>query len=116
MPIVEGQDPRAAWGCLHSLWTEHQAVPFPAAMNGGAVGLELVVLDAEIAGLVASVLAGRRPPDAAQRRLLRDRVADLDRLQPEVPERALSYVLALRELAETALLVAFGERRRPGPS
>ncbi len=94
---------------LRSLWAAHAAERFPSAVDKGeAAGADLVMLDADLAGVILSVLGARRPPNIGQQRVLRDCIDELDRIQ--VAEPAQPYFSRLREMADLALLTA-GHRR-----
>ena len=79
-------------------WEAHQAMSFPAGMGGTEVnGIDLVMLDADIAGLVISHL-GHAPVD---RRLLAQLVADAGSVLPALSGEAAEYFGLLRTLALT---------------
>jgi len=88
---------------LRSLWAAHADEAFPPAVDkaedGGA---ELVMLDADLAGVIVTVLVSRRTPDNRQQRVLRDSIEELDRIQ--VAEPAQPYFARLHEMADVALL------------
>lgn len=87
---------------LRLLWAAHLAEPFPSEVGkSDDAGADLVTLDADIAGVISTVLGSRRPPDGAQQQTLRACVEELDRL--EVVEVAQPYFTRLRELAILAL-------------
>lgn len=83
---------------LRDLWADHQAAGWPESVPGGGdgswdqVGGEPVMLDAEIAGIVATVVGSRRPPDASQQDDLRVLAAELDKAWPIVPTEAQPYL------------------------
>jgi hypothetical protein len=94
---------------LRSLWAVHAEKPFPPevdkAEEGGA---DLVMLDADLAGVIVTVLGSRRPPDIGQQRVLRGCIEELDRIQ--VAEPAQVYFSRLREMADLTLLTAGHQR------
>jgi hypothetical protein len=91
---------------LRSLWAAHTAQPFPAeGYEAEHVG-DLVMVDADIAGVISSVLGSRQPPAIGHVQMLRDCIAELDRMRDEVPEPARPYFSRLREMAKLALLAA----------
>ena len=67
---------------LRSLWAAHLDEPFPADVDKAEdAGADLVMLDADIAGVISTVLGSRRPPDATQQQTLRACLVELDRLE-----------------------------------
>ena len=97
---------------LRALWAAHQAAGWPESVPGGGdedwdqVGVEPVMLDADIAGIVATVVGSRRPPDVGQQDLLTSLVAELDKAWPIVPTDAQPYFQRLRDMADLALAAA----------
>ncbi|SDD10962.1 hypothetical protein SAMN05660690_3420 [Geodermatophilus telluris] len=83
---------------LADLWEEHRRSPFPTRLREADVdGVDLVTLDAGVAGCVRTVLAGGRlgPDDTG---LLRDAEAALGGLGT-LDEQERAYVERLRTLA-----------------
>ncbi|MFI7286839.1 hypothetical protein ACIBRY_09320 [Streptomyces anulatus] len=65
------------------LWQEHRQAPFPAGLAGAErEGIDLVLLDADIAGCVSSWRDDAGSLDAGRRRILHNRVTDLGRILP----------------------------------
>ncbi|MGW6273943.1 hypothetical protein [Streptomyces sp. NPDC055060] len=83
------------------LWAEHLDARFPAALRGADLeGVDMVMLDAAIAGCVSTWLTRGRPLDADRRRILHGCIGDLDRVVPLLtrPEE-IEYCRRLRRLA-----------------
>ncbi|MET9956209.1 hypothetical protein ABZ135_32345 [Streptomyces sp. NPDC006339] len=87
---------------LARLWDEHRRAPFPPGFRGVDVeGVELVLLDADVAGLVQRELHGGLD-DRGVADLWRC-VADLDKVLPLIGEAyCASYCARLREMAGLA--------------
>ncbi|MGZ0199955.1 hypothetical protein ACNFR7_07090 [Streptomyces sp. RM1] len=83
------------------LWEEHRRAVFPADVRGAEpAGIDLVLLDATVAGCVSGWLDGGGSLDAGRGRILRDAVMDLDRVLPEITGADGSrYFRHLRRLA-----------------
>ncbi|SFY49607.1 hypothetical protein [Streptomyces sp. F-1] len=83
------------------LWEEHRRAAFPADVRGAEpAGVDLVLLDATVAGCVSGWLDGGGSLDAERGRILRDAVTDLDRVLPEIPGAdGPRYFRHLRRLA-----------------
>ncbi|MFD4001091.1 hypothetical protein [Streptomyces rubiginosohelvolus] len=65
------------------LWQEHAGAPFPAGLAGAErAGIDLVLLDADIAGCVSSRQNSGGFLDAGRRRILDARTAELERILP----------------------------------
>lgn len=109
-PVDLNDAPEA--GRLRSLWAAHVAERFPSAVDTGEdAGADLVMLDADIAGVLDSVLASRRPPNVEQQRMLRACIAQSD--CAAVVKPAQQYFSRLREMADLALSTA-GHREQVG--
>ncbi|MBB1259393.1 hypothetical protein [Streptomyces alkaliterrae] len=86
------------------LWREHVKAAFPAGLRESEPGgVDIVLLDAEVAGCVDTYLSNGGRLDAGRYRILREGVAGLDRALPHIsdPEER-RYCLRLRELATLA--------------
>ncbi|MFF5405217.1 hypothetical protein ACFY8K_18775 [Streptomyces misionensis] len=83
------------------LWEGHRRAAFPADVRGAEPsGIDLVLLDATVAGCVSGWLDGGGSLDAERGRILRDAVRDLDRVLPEITgDDAPRYFRHLRRLA-----------------
>ncbi|MFG2641950.1 hypothetical protein ACGFYP_13405 [Streptomyces sp. NPDC048370] len=65
------------------LWQEHMRAPFPAGLRGAdRAGIDLVLLDADIAGCVSTWQSNGGSLDAERHRILHRRIADLDQILP----------------------------------
>ncbi|MEU6236761.1 hypothetical protein [Kitasatospora sp. NPDC047058] len=84
---------------LGRLWEEHRRAPFPASFRGVDIeGVDLVLLDADIAGLVQSEVDGGL--ESAGVAVLWRCIADLDKTLPLINEAyCTSYFTGLRTLA-----------------
>ncbi|MFI8876797.1 hypothetical protein [Streptomyces sp. NPDC055243] len=83
------------------LWREHLAVEFPAALRGAELaGIDLVLLDAGIAGCASTWRNAGGSLDATRQRILRDCLRDLERVLPLLVEPdEVRYCQRLRRLA-----------------
>ena len=94
---------------LRSLWAAHLDEPFPSEVDGSEdTAGDLVRLDADIAGVISTVLGSRRPPNVGEQFILRACLEVLDRLDISTP--AQSYFDRLRKMANLAL-ASTGPRR-----
>ncbi|MFG2874609.1 hypothetical protein ACGFYU_06300 [Streptomyces sp. NPDC048337] len=86
---------------LARLWGDHLRALFPDGWRGvGFDGVDLVLLDAGVAGLVQSEL--RRGLDDSGVAILRACIADLDKIVPLINEEyCASYFAKLRAMAQT---------------
>ncbi|MEU5327886.1 hypothetical protein [Streptomyces parvus] len=65
------------------LWREHEQAPFPAGLRGAErADIDLVLLDAGIAGCVSTWLSGSGSLDDRRRSILHRRITDLDQILP----------------------------------
>ena len=65
------------------LWQEHLDADFPARLRGVELaGIDMVLLDADIAGCVSAWRNGEGSLDAGRRRILRLCIADLNTVLP----------------------------------
>ncbi|MEU6799620.1 hypothetical protein [Streptomyces neyagawaensis] len=88
---------------LARLWAEHLRAPFPAGWRGADVaGVDLVLVDSDVAGLVRTELddGGLDGGDIAA---LWARAADLDKIVPLIYEEyCAAYFARLRAMARLA--------------
>ncbi|MFE2865617.1 hypothetical protein [Embleya sp. NPDC059259] len=84
---------------LAGLWVEHLRAPFPAGFRGVDVGgVELVLVDADVAGIVQRELNGGLDDDGIA--VLWARIADLNGVVPLLNEEyCASYFARLRTIA-----------------
>ncbi|TJZ57513.1 hypothetical protein FCH28_06030 [Streptomyces piniterrae] len=69
------------------LWQEFRSEPWPARLNGAElVGIELVTLDADLAGCVHSWLNNGGYLDPRRRRTLNRRIRELEQVLPQLTE------------------------------
>lgn len=87
---------------LARLWEEHQRAPYPDSFRGIDVeGVELILLDADVAGLVRRELNGRL--DDRGIAILWACIADLDKVVALInSEDCASYFARLRTMAKLA--------------
>jgi hypothetical protein len=87
------------------LWDEHLLAPFPTRLRGEEIdGIDMVMLDADIAGCVSTWLGNKGRLDETRRGWLEGSLDDLARvlrLLADEDERA--YYERLRRLAQLAL-------------
>ncbi|MFG2772805.1 hypothetical protein [Streptomyces sp. NPDC048350] len=84
------------------LWQEHMRAPFPAGLRGAdRAGIDLVRLDADIAGCVSTWQSNDGSLDAERHRILHYRIADLEQILPMLSATEdLSYWQRLHQLAQ----------------
>ncbi|MFE6747928.1 hypothetical protein ACFVGM_18910 [Kitasatospora purpeofusca] len=95
--------PRAEPGArLARLWEDHRRAPYPDGFRGVDIeGVELILLDADVAGLVQRELNGGLDGDGIA--VLRACIAGLDRIVPLIDSAyCASYFTKLRTLASPA--------------
>ncbi|MGW1996087.1 hypothetical protein [Embleya sp. NPDC001921] len=87
---------------LARLWKEHLRAPFPASFRGVDVeGVDFVLLDADVAGLVRRELNGGLDDNGIA--ILWACIADLDKVVPMINEEyCASYFTRLRTVAKLA--------------
>ncbi|MFI6980973.1 hypothetical protein ACIBSV_20615 [Embleya sp. NPDC050154] len=90
-------------GLLGRLWAEHRRASFPASFRGVDIaGVELILLDADVAGLVSRELSGGLDGDGIA--VLWACIADLDKIVPLLNEEyCASYFSKLRTIANLAV-------------
>lgn len=99
---------------LRDLWVSHQAAEWPESVQRGGdeqwdqAGVEPVMLDADISGVISTVVGSRRPPDVQQQAYLADCLAELDQVSTLVPTEAQPYFRRLRDMADLALQTVAG--------
>ncbi|MGW4519441.1 hypothetical protein ACWEO4_48220 [Streptomyces sp. NPDC004393] len=83
------------------LWQEHQDADFPAGLRGAELdGIDLVMLDADIAGCVTTWRSNGGFLDAERLRILRDCITELDNVLPLLMDaEELRYYKRLHRLA-----------------
>lgn len=90
---------------LGQLWQEHERAPFPEWLGGEEInGVDLVMIDADIAGCIASCVDAPRNLDPARREALVQCRADLDRVLPHLTDTDDgAYLARLADMADIAL-------------
>ena len=94
---------QAEYDWLVEQWGRFEDRPFPRGLGGSEVGgVCLVMLDADMAGLIQAFVRGRklRPGGVENLRRLHE---DLRRLLPSLNDEAADYFGELDELAATTL-------------
>lgn len=96
--VTRTTEPEAA---VARLWQEHLRARFPAALRGAELaGVDMVLLDADIAGCVSVWLNNGRTLDTERLGTLRDCIADLDQILPLLNEpEDRRYYQRLHQLA-----------------
>ncbi|WP_238431267.1 hypothetical protein [Streptomyces cavernae] len=84
------------------LWQEHLRATFPAGLRGAErAGIDMVLLDAGIAGCVSTWQNNGGVLDSERHRILRDCIADLGQVLPLLNEAEdFRYFQRLRQLAQ----------------
>ena len=100
MAAVSGSDERQA--LVSRLWKEHRDAAFPARLRGEErAGVDMVMLDADIAGCVDSWSRSSGPLDHNRLSRLRVLRRDLDRVLPLLDDAGeRQYYERLRDLAQ----------------
>ena len=83
------------------LWQEHLSAAFPGTLRGAELaGVDMVMLDADVAGCVSTWRNNRGTLDSERRRILHDCITDLDKVLPLLTSKEdLRYYQRLRQLA-----------------
>ncbi|OKK02933.1 hypothetical protein AMK26_23730 [Streptomyces sp. CB03234] len=99
MVPVNGEIEREA--LVARLWQEHLDAPFPARLRGAELeGIDMVMLDADIAGCVSTWRDNGGSLDAWRYQVLRDCISELDKILPHLMEAEdLRYYERLHQLA-----------------
>ncbi|NNN28852.1 hypothetical protein HLK59_00495 [Streptomyces sp. S3(2020)] len=84
---------------LSPLWEEHRLAPYPSGFRGVAIaGVELILLDSDVAGLVHGELHGGLDDEGVA--ILWACLADLDKALPLIGDTyCASYFARLRTMA-----------------
>jgi hypothetical protein len=89
---------------IQELWQEHSSAAFPKGYSGNGIeGIDLPLLDAEIAGCIHMYIHGGEKLDARRVRTLRERLIDLNHIVLLLNREELIYFNRLRELANLIL-------------
>jgi hypothetical protein len=92
---------RLVYERVKELWEEHLAAQFPAGYRGEEIaGVDMVLLDAEIAGCISSYLRSRGKLDADRLRITRTCRLHLDQVIPQLNGEAQRYYERLRILSD----------------
>ncbi len=108
-----GRHPRSARGRVPELLQEHRAASFPARLRGEEVaGVDAVVVDADVVGIVVSWLDGGQRLSRTHERLPPRLMADLEAVLDELEDP--DEVTHHRRLRTTARDVIGASQRRTG--
>ena len=90
---------------VQQLWSEHRGAPFPSRLRGEEIaGVDMVMLDADVAGCVSVWLSSNGRLDEWRKTVLLQCLDELDRIVPllqDADER--EYYERVRQLARAAL-------------
>lgn len=95
---------------IRRLYRRHLEMPFPSRLRGEEIdGVDMVMVDADVAGCVVTWLGSSTNLDAGRIRVLRVCGDDIDRILPGLddPDEAEYYSSAL-DLARAVLAVQVG--------
>jgi hypothetical protein len=83
------------------LWDEHLRADFPARLRGEEIaGVDMVMVDSDVAGCVITFLKGRGVLDEWRRGILRGCIRDLDKVLPLLTDdEERRYYGRIREVA-----------------
>ncbi|MFF9817756.1 hypothetical protein [Streptomyces sp. NPDC014006] len=97
-PVSRENEHRAV---VARLWQEHLDAKFPAGLRGAELmGIDMVMLDADVAGCVSAWRANSSALDPNRRRILHNCIADLDMVLPVLTTAEdFRYYQRLRHLA-----------------
>lgn len=85
---------------LQAVWHDHRGAVFPAALAGATIGaVELVTLDADIAGCLEAYFGSRGRLDDVRRSVLETQAMVLNDIVPHIPEPGRPYFDRLLHLA-----------------
>jgi hypothetical protein len=99
--IIDRVDER--WADVRRLWEEKQAAAFPDCRGEEVDGVDLVLVDADLAGCVMHFLGNQFRGDDFQRGILRQIAADLDRIVPKMSGEVAQYFEREALLAHASL-------------
>ena len=89
---------------LTKLWTEHQAAKFPSGLGGTEIeGIDLALLDADVAGCIVTSLAIGGRLDALQQNTLRKCRRDALKVIPKLRGDVRTYFERLERITSIAL-------------
>jgi hypothetical protein len=92
------------------LWQEHLSAAFPDGLCGAELaGLDMVLLDADIAGCISAWQNNSGALDSRRHRILRGRISDLNQVLPVLND-AYGF-LYFQRLCQLALLVSDSDPR-----
>ncbi|MGC5021684.1 hypothetical protein [Micromonospora sp. DT47] len=88
------------FAAVADLWETHLQAPFPSRLRGTEVaGVDMVMLDADVAGCVSSWLQNRGSLDARRRRVLASCQEQLIRVIPVLADQEAAYYRRLHDMA-----------------
>lgn len=92
---------------VESLFRRHLELPFPPRLRGELIdGVDMVRVDADVAGCVVTWLASSSNLDAERIRVLRVCAEDIERLLPNLDDPEVArYYSSARDLARVVLAV-----------
>ncbi|MFF9127801.1 hypothetical protein ACF09J_31825 [Streptomyces sp. NPDC014889] len=84
------------------LWQEHARAAFPTGLRGVELaGVDMVLLDADIAGCVSTWRTNGGVLDIERQKVLRNCIADVDQVMPLLNDAEhICYYRRLRQLAQ----------------
>jgi len=86
------------------LWQQHSSAVFPKGYGGKKInGIDLPLLDAEIAGCIHMYMHNRVELDSRRVKILRERLVDLNAIVLLLDSEELIYFNRLRNLANLIL-------------
>jgi hypothetical protein len=91
------------WAEVRRLWEEHRAAPFPDCRGEEIDGVDLVLVDADLAGCVVHFLGVKFRDDDFQLGILRQIASELDRIVPKMSGEIARYFKREALLAHATL-------------
>ena len=99
--MIDGMDD--GWDDVRRLYAEVRAAPFPDCRGEEVDGVDLVLIDADLAGCVMHFLGQRFRDDVFQRQILEQIVGELDRIVPQMTGEVAVYFERECRLAHATL-------------
>ena len=104
--MIDGMDDR--WSEVRRLFAEAREAPFPDCRGDEVDGVDLVLIDLDLAGCVMHFLGQRFRDDAFQLPILEQIAGELDRIVPQMTGEVARYFEREARLAHATLAAVAG--------